>query len=144
MCADIIVAADTATFGMPETKAGILGEAGIMHRAIRQLPHRLALEMILTGERLGARRAFEVGLVNEVVGVDDLEAATGRWADKIVAVSPLAAQAAKQAVLSRAAAPLEVALATRYEQIEAYAFAADRTEGEHAFAERRPPEWKGR
>lgn len=143
LCADIIVAADTVKFSMPETKVGIIGEAGIMHRAIRQLPHRVAMAMILTGDRLIGDDALAYGLVNEVVPADELDAATARWVDKLLAASPLAVQAAKQAVLSRRDWPLEVALATRYEPIEDYAASADQEEGRLAFAERRPAQWRG-
>lgn len=144
MCADIIVAASNAQFGMPETKAGIMGECGIMHRAIRQLPHRIAMAMILTGERLPARDALTYGLVNEMVEAPELMNGAMRWVDKLCASSPLAAQAAKAAVLSRVDMPLELALSTRYEPIEAYAFAQDRLEGRRAFAEKRKPQWSGR
>jgi crotonobetainyl-CoA hydratase len=144
MCADVMVAASNTQFGMPETKAGIMGESGIMHRAIRQLPYRIAMTMILTGERMPVRDALNFGLVNEVVEPADLMAAAQRWADKLCAASPLAAQAAKAAVLSRLDMPLEVALATRYEPIEAYAFTEDRLEGRQAFAEKRKPQWQGR
>lgn len=144
MCADVMVAASNTQFGMPETKAGIMGESGIMHRAVRQLPYRIAMTMILTGERMPVKDALNFGLVNEVAEPADLMAAAQRWADKLCAASPLAAQAAKAAVLSRLDMPLEVALATRYEPIEAYAFTADRIEGRKAFAEKRKPQWQGR
>ncbi len=144
MCADIIVAADDTKFGLPEVRAGIIGECGVLHRAIRQLPHRIALAMILTGERLTAADAERFGLVNEVVPLDELADAATRWAEKLCAVSPLAAQAAKEAVLSQADMSLEVALATRYEPIEAYANSEDVAEGRKAFAERRAPRWSGR
>lgn len=144
LCADVIVAADTAKFSIPETKVGIIGEAGIMHRAIRQLPYRVALAMILTGERLDAERAYGCGVVNEVVPFADLDAAAQRWAEQVTAASPLAVQAAKDAVLSRYDWPLEVALATRFEPIEAYEHSRDRVEGRKAFAEKRAPEWQGR
>ncbi|GAA5063732.1 enoyl-CoA hydratase-related protein [Nocardia callitridis] len=144
MCADIIVAADTAKFGIPETKVGIIGEAGIMHRAIRQLPHHIAMALILTGERIDAELAQRYGLVNEVVPYDELFETATSWAERITAASPLAVQAAKDAVLSRAGWPLEVALATRYEPIEAYANSADRLEGRAAFAEKRAARWTGR
>jgi enoyl-CoA hydratase/carnithine racemase len=143
MCADVIVAADTTQFGMPEIKAGILGEAGIMHRSVRQLPYRIAMTMILTGDRLPAQDALGFGLVNEVVAFEELGDATAGWTEKLLGASPLAQQAGKEAVLSRLAQPLEIALATKYEPIEAYAQTSDVAEGKVAFAERRAPEWSG-
>jgi crotonobetainyl-CoA hydratase len=144
MCADIIVAAENAQFGLPETKVGIIGECGVVHRAIRQLPHHIAMAMILTGERVKTDTAERFGLVNEVVPYQDLEAASSKWADKICAASPLANQAAKAAVLSRVGYPLEVALMSRFEEIEQYADSADKREGELAASERRKPVWSGR
>lgn len=144
MCADIIVAADTAQFGLPETKVGIIGECGVVHRAIRQLPYHIAMAMILTGERIRADAAQQYGLVNEVVAYADLDATAGAWADKLNAASPLAVQAAKAAVLGRLGHPLEVALMSRFEEIEAYHDAADRLEGLAAASERRKPVWTGR
>lgn len=144
MCADIIVAADTAQFGLPETKVGIIGECGVVHRAIRQLPYHVAMAMILTGERIDADAARQYGLVNEVVAYADLDATARKWADRINAASPLAVQAAKAAVLGRLGYPLEVALMSRFEEIEAYHDAADRLEGLAAASERRKPVWTGR
>jgi enoyl-CoA hydratase/carnithine racemase len=144
MCADIIVAADTAQFGLPETKVGIIGECGVVHRAIRQLPYHIAMQLILTGERIKAEEARGFGLVNEVVPFSDLADAAERWATKLNAASPLAVQAAKAAALSRLGYPLEVALTTRFEAIERYAETEDKREGERAAAERRKPVWKGR
>ena len=144
MCADIIVAADTAQFGLPETKVGIIGECGVVHRAMRQLPHHIAMAMILTGERIKADVAERFGLVNEVVAYEALAAGAARWAAKINAASPLANQAAKAAALGRLGHPLEVALMTRFEPIEQYAESADKREGEAAAGERRKPVWTGR
>lgn len=144
MCADIIVAADTAQFGLPETKVGIIGECGVVHRAVRQLPHHIAMAMILTGERIKADAAERYGLVNEVVPYADLAATADKWAAKITAASPLANQAAKAAALGRLGYPLDVALMTRYEEIEQYAESADKREGEVAAGERRKPVWTGR
>lgn len=144
MCADIIVAADTAQFGLPETKVGIIGECGVVHRAVRQLPHHIAMAMILTGERIKADAAERFGLVNEVVAYADLEATAQKWAAKITAASPLANQAAKAAALGRLGYPLEVALSSRFEEIEQYAETADKREGEAAGGERRKPVWTGR
>jgi crotonobetainyl-CoA hydratase len=144
MCADVIVAADDAQFFIPEVKAGIIGEAGILHRAVRQLPHHIAMGMILTGDRLPAAKAEQYGLVNEVVPVDELTATADRWAHKITAAAPLAVQAAKDAALRGLGMPLEQALSTRYESIEAYAGTKDQLEGLAAFAEKRKPAWTGR
>jgi enoyl-CoA hydratase/carnithine racemase len=144
MCADIIVAADTAQFGLPETKVGIIGECGVVHRAIRQLPYHIAMQLILTGERIKADEARHYGLVNEVVPYADLAGAAENWAAKLNAASPLAVQAAKAAVLGRLGHPLEVALMTRFEPIEQYAATADKQEGERAAGERRKPVWTGR
>ena len=144
MCADIIVAADTTQFGLPEVKAGIIGESGVMHRAIRQLPHHIALGLVLTGDRLPAAEARSYGLVNEVVPYPELAAAARRWATKLTAASPLAQRAAKHAVLKGLQGSLETALSTKYEPIEAYADSEDVKEGRAAFTERRPPRWTGR
>lgn len=144
MCADIIVAADTARFGLPETAVGVIGECGVVHRAVRQLPYRVALAMILTGERLSASEALHHGLVNEVVDFGSLGDAAGWWCDRLLAASPLAVQAAKEAALSRLDHPLPVALASRFESIERYASSADHAESRAAFQEKRTPHWKGR
>ncbi|MBD1587505.1 enoyl-CoA hydratase-related protein [Pseudomonas typographi] len=144
MCADIIIAADSAVFAVPETKAGIIGECGVLHRAVRQLPQRVAMAMILTGDRLPAEDALKYGLVNEVVPFSELEAATARWAAKVLQASPLANQAAKQAAIHGLTLSLNAALGTRYEPIEAYAGSGDRLEGRLAFQEKRLPQWTGR
>ena len=144
MCADLIVAADTAQFGLPETKVGIIGECGVVHRAIRQLPHRVAMALILTGERIKADQALHYGLVNQVVPFAELGGAAQKWADKLLAASPLAVQAAKHAVLARRDMPLELALMSKFEPIEAYADSEDQKEGLAAASERRKPVWSGR
>ncbi|GAA4700898.1 enoyl-CoA hydratase-related protein [Pseudonocardia yuanmonensis] len=144
MCADVIVAADDAQFFIPEVKAGIIGESGILHRAVRRLPHHVAMGMILTGDRLPVTKAEQYGLVNEVVPVDELAATADRWAAKIMACAPLAVQAAKDAALRGLDMSLEQALGTRYEPIEAYAGTKDQLEGLAAFAEKRKPVWTGR
>lgn len=144
MCADIIIAADTTRFGLPETAVGVIGECGVVHRAIRQLPYRVALAMILTGEKLSATDALHHGLVNEVVDFGALEAVALRWCDRLLAASPLAVQAAKQAALSRLDHPLTTALTSRFEAIEHYQQTADHAESRVAFQQKRAPIWKGR
>eukprot|EP00919_Chromeraceae_sp_WS-2016_P054934 GHVR01130608.1.p1 GENE.GHVR01130608.1~~GHVR01130608.1.p1 ORF type:complete len:257 (+),score=41.95 GHVR01130608.1:401-1171(+) len=143
MCADIIVAADTAQFGLPETRHGIIGECGVVHRAIRQLPHHIAMAMILTGERIHSAAALQYGLVNQVVEYDMLQDTALTWAAKVNKCAPLANQAAKAAVLGRLGHPLEVALMTKFEEIEQYAESEDAKERDAAAAEGRRPNWTG-
>lgn len=144
MCADIIIAAESAQFGLPETKVGIIGECGVVHRAVRQLPYHVAMAMILTGERMNSVDAERYGLVNQVVPYADLAATAQIWADKINKAAPIANQAAKAAVNCRLGHPLEVALMTKFEVIEQYAGSADQKESEAAGIERRKPVWTGR
>ena len=144
MCADIIVAAENAQFGLPETRHGIIGECGVVHRAVRQLPYHIAMAMILTGERINATTAAQFGLANEVVPLEGLGAAAAEWAAKINKAAPLANQAAKAAVNGRLGYPLEVALMTRFEEIEQYAESEDVKERNAAGAEGRKPVWTGR
>lgn len=144
MCADIIVAAENAQFGLPETRHGIIGECGVVHRAVRQLPYHIAMAMILTGERINAATAAQFGLANEVVPLEGLGAAAAEWAAKINKAAPLANQAAKAAVNRRLGYPLEVALMTRFEEIEQYAESEDVKERNAAGAEGRKPVWTGR
>lgn len=144
MCADIIVAADDTKFGLPETKAGIIGESGVMHRALRQLPYRIAMALVLTGERMTADTALQYGLVNQVVPLGELAAAADAWAQRICAASPLAVQAAKYAATRGLTLSLENALSTKYEPIEKYAVSEDVKEGRRAFEEKRAPQWSGR
>jgi enoyl-CoA hydratase/carnithine racemase len=137
MCAD-------AQFGLPETRHGIIGECGVVHRAIRQLPHHIAMAMILTGERIDAAAAAQYGLVNEVVPYEGLADAAAKWAGKVTKCAPRANYAAKAAVLGRLGHPLEVALMTRFEEIEQYAASDDVRERNAASAEGRKPVWTGR
>lgn len=144
MCADIIVAAENAQFGLPETRHGIIGECGVVHRAVRQLPYHIAMAMILTGERINAAAAAQYGLANEVVPLENLAGAAAEWAAKINKAAPRANQAAKAAVNGRLGHPLEVALMTRFEEIEQYAESDDVKERNAAGAEGRKPVWTGR
>jgi crotonobetainyl-CoA hydratase len=102
------------------------------------------MAMILTGERIDAATAAQHGLVNQVVPFADLAEAAASWAGKINKAAPLANQAAKAAVNGRLGHPLEVALMTRFEEIERYAQSEDCRERDAAAAEGRRPVWTGR
>lgn len=143
LCADLIVAAEDTRFALPEARIGVIAEAGVVHRVVRALPHRVAMGLVVAGTSLHAEDALAFGLVNEVVPLAELDAAAMRWAQRVAEGAPLVVQAAKQAVEERLGWPLDVALATRYEPIEAYASTSDRQEAIDAFRQRRPPRWTG-
>lgn len=144
MCADIIIASDSAQFGLPETRHGIIGECGVVHRAMRQLPHKIAMAMILTGERINAAMALQYGLVNEVTDFQSLLQKAEEWAAKVNKCAPRANAAAKAAALGRLDYPLDTALQTRFEEIEQYSESEDVKERDRAAAEGRRPVWTGR
>jgi enoyl-CoA hydratase/carnithine racemase len=144
MCADIIVAAQNAQFGLPETRHGIIGECGVVHRVVRQLPHHIAMAMILTGERIDAAAAERFGMANQVVAPDQLIETAMAWAARINKASPLANQAALAAVRDGLSLSLEAALRTRFEEIESYSSSADAHERQAALEEGRRPVWSGR
>ncbi|KRB85603.1 crotonase [Sphingomonas sp. Root710] len=144
MCADIIVAASTTRFALPEARAGVIDHCGVVHRAVRQLPHHIAMAMILAGEPLDAGQALQYGLVNEVVEFNALEQAVARWVDKLLACSPLAVRAAKEAAVAGLRGSLPEALSRTYPGIRRYAKSGDRAEAVSAWAERRSASWAGK
>lgn len=144
MCADIVIAADDSRFRLPEARAGFIDHCGVVHRAIRQLPHHVAMAMIVASEPLDAARALQWGLVNETATRADMAATTERWTQKILACAPLAAQASKQAALLGLEHGLSEALNRRYPLIDAYAATADCIEAAAAWTEKRVPTWQGR
>ncbi len=143
LAADIIVAAEHAVFGLTEPKWGRMASTGIQ-RLPRQIPLKIAMGLILTGGRVDAYSALDMGLVNEVVPLAELMSAAERWAMQIVECAPLAVRASKQAALLGADLPLETALFRRYSLQEMVSGSVDRAEGAKAFAEKRRPVWQGR
>ena len=99
LACDIIIAADHATFGLPEPRVGLLAAAGGVHRLPRTIPLKIAMGMMLTGKPVGVAEAARLGLVNEVVPLADLMPAAERWARAICECSPLSVQATKQAAM---------------------------------------------
>jgi crotonobetainyl-CoA hydratase len=143
MCADMIVAADDTRFGLPETAAGIIGHCGVVHRAVRRLPHAIAMAMVLSDERLDARSAERFGLVNAVVKAEELLRTALELASRVAACSPLANQAAKAAAICGLDESLTDALAARYPAIERYALTNDSKEAMQARSQGRRPKWSG-
>jgi dehydration protein DpgD len=144
LACDIIVASEESRFGLPEARLGLVAGAGGVFRLTRQMPFRSALGHLLTGRRLDAARAFELGLVNEVVPAAALDKAVDRWLEDLLACAPLAVRAIKEAALASSALPLEDAFTARYAWEERRMRSEDALEGPRAFMEKRPPRWQGR
>jgi enoyl-CoA hydratase/carnithine racemase len=144
LACDIRIAAETAEMGLTEVRLGIIPGAGGTQRLARVAGVAAAKELTLTGRRIGAARARELGLVSEVVPPAELPAAAARWAAEIAGAAPLALTAAKRAIDEGIALPLREALAVERERYEEVLVSEDRNEGLAAFAEKRPPVYKGK
>jgi enoyl-CoA hydratase/carnithine racemase len=141
MC-DLCVAAEGARFGITEARWG----RGAPWAAPLPwlVPPRVALELLLTGEPIDARRAYEVGLVNRVVPDAALRQEAGRLAATVAANAPLSVRAAKAMVHATAGRDLEQAVEEGWRLFEPVYLSEDAQEGPRAFLEKRPPVWKGR
>jgi dehydration protein DpgD len=144
LACDIIIADEDATFALPEARLGLVAGAGGVFRLTRQLPWKVAMGILLTGRSLSARRAYELGLVNEIVAADDLDACVEEWVAAILRCAPLSVRATKEAAFRSAAMSLEAAFATRYPWEERRMHSRDATEGPIAFAQKRTPRWEAR
>jgi crotonobetainyl-CoA hydratase/dehydration protein DpgD len=144
LACDIIIAEPSASFALPEAQLGLIAGAGGVFRLTRQAPYRVAMGHLLTGRPMSAARAFELGLVNEVVETDRLDACVDEWAADIVRCAPLAVRAVKEVAGTAYSLSLPDAFAARYEWEERRMRSRDAREGPAAFAEKRPPRWEGR
>tara|TARA_B100001059_G_scaffold220519_1_gene242620 strand:- start:341 stop:787 length:447 start_codon:yes stop_codon:yes gene_type:complete len=141
---DIIIAADDAKFGIPEVKRGLAAGAGGLYRLPRQMPERVAMELALTGDFIAAERAYELGLINRVVGSGCALAAAQEMAAKIAANGPLAVAASMMVVSQAQDWTLDEAAQKQAEYLKPVFSSEDAIEGATAFAEKRAPEWQGR
>ena len=141
---DIRIATPHATFGLMEAKRGLFAGGGSTVRLPRQMPYPAAMEFLLTAEALPAARALELGLLNEIVDEDVLQDRALEWAHRITANAPLAVQATKESVVRAFGGGLEDAYATETEISHRIFATEDAAEGPCAFAEKRPPVWRGR
>jgi E-phenylitaconyl-CoA hydratase len=141
---DIRVAVEHATFGVAEVKRGLIAGNGGTQRIIKQLPHAIAMELLLTGDSIDAETALRWGLVNRVVPAADLMPAAMEFAKRIARNAPLAVQAAKELALR--SRDLDLSSGLRLEQVvnRMLQFSEDAREGPTAFAEKRPPAFKGK
>jgi enoyl-CoA hydratase/carnithine racemase len=144
LACDLRLAADTAEMGLVETRLGIIPGAGGTQRLARVAGVAAAKELILTGRRIGAARARELGIVSEIVAAGDLPAAAARLAAEVSACGPLAVAQAKRAIDDGLDRPLSEGLGIERACYEVVLASDDRNEGLAAFAEKRPPVFKGR
>jgi enoyl-CoA hydratase len=144
LAGDIILASDTASFGQPEINLGIIPGFGGTQRLPRLIGRTRALELILTGRRISAQEAFELGLVNRVVPADQLMATAQEIAAAIGQKAPIAVGLAKRAIYEG----LEMGPRAGNEAEMTYFGLAigteDRREGTSAFLEKRSPHWQGK
>lgn len=144
LACDIIVAADHAEVGLPEPRRGLIAGALGVHRLPRQAPLKAAMGYMLTGRHIPAQRAYELGLVNEVVPLEQLDAAVDAWVNDILRCAPLSVRATKEAAMIGLNTSLPEAERGRYEWETRRRASADSVEGPRAFAEKRTPNWQGK
>ena len=148
LAADLMVAADTAEFALPEVKLGMMADSGGVLRLPKRLPRAIAAELLLTGRRMGAAEAQSWGLVNRVVPLAQLPEAARELAWQIVNAAPLAIAALKQVMRETETQTIQQAYQTlRSGSLPAYGAmlkSEDAKKGPRAFAEKRLPVWRGR
>ncbi len=139
---DLRIAAEHATFGLGEVRWGIIPTGGSHIRLPRQIPWAVAMELLLTGRPITAKRAYDIGLVNEVVAADQLMPTALKWAETICRNGPLAVRTAKEIAVRalglESGFVLEKAIGARVLTSE------DAKEGPRAFLEKRAPRFSGR
>ena len=144
LAADLVVASSRSAFGLAEVKRNLIAGAGGLFRLPRAIGRAAALEMILTGDPLDAKRAYDLGMINRLVAVDEVIPAAVELANKIATSAPLAVWASRRVVLASAYESDERLIAMTNDEFGRILQSDDTKEGLTAFIEKRPPQWKGR
>jgi enoyl-CoA hydratase/carnithine racemase len=145
LACDVVIAADSARFGLPEPRVGLIAGAGGIHRLTRQIPLKQAMGMLMTGRLIDGEEGRRLGFVNEVVPAAQLMDAAERWASEMLECSPLLLQITKESAQAGFGVPVDEAIALDWEdRIPRMLASEDYVEGPKAFAEKRAPVWTGR
>jgi enoyl-CoA hydratase/carnithine racemase len=141
---DMIVASESAEFGQPEIMLGIIPGAGGTQRLARTIGKQRAMELVLTGRRIGAEEAFRMGIVNQLAGKEDWLAKAVELAQVVARRPPIAVRLGKEAVLAAEETALSAGLDYERRLYEIAMATEDRIEGMTAFIEKRKADFKGR
>ncbi|MGH9087284.1 MAG: crotonase/enoyl-CoA hydratase family protein [Acidimicrobiales bacterium] len=144
LACDLVVAADHATFGIPEAKRGLVAAGGGLVRLPKRVPTAVALEMALTGDPLDAERAYALGLVNRVVPRHQLMDEAMSLAERIADNAPLSVRHSKEVMRQARDLPEAAAWQVNDQAVSVVFASSDAMEGPVAFAEKRRPNWQGR
>lgn len=144
LACDLIVAAEGTRLGIPEVKRSLVAAGGALLRLPRRIPYHVAMELALTGEPILAERAAALGLVNRVVPAGTTVAAALALADEVASGAPLALVASKRILQQQWDWPGDEAFERQAAISEPVFGSEDAHEGAVAFAEKRPPIWRGR
>ncbi len=144
MTCDMIIASETARFGQPEIKIGVMPGAGGTQRLTRAIGKAKAMEMVLTGKFISADEALSLRLINKVVPVEMYLREAAKVAGEIAQMSPIATQLAKEAVNRAFETHLDEGLQFERKNFYLCFSSEDQKEGMKAFIEKRKPEYRGR
>jgi enoyl-CoA hydratase len=144
LACDLVVAARGAKFGLPEVRRGLVARGGGLFRLPRLIPRALALELLLTGDLIGAERAESMGLVNRIVPDGGAASEAIAFAQRLAENAPLALAATKQIVVESSDWPLGECFDRQAPIADPIFASEDAREGALAFADKRAPVWRGR
>lgn len=144
LAADIVVATTRSAFGLAEVRRNLVAAAGGLFRLPRAIGRGPAMDAILTGEPIEARRAYDLGLVSRLVEPGAALDEALRLAQQIVVAAPLAVRASRRVVLAAEHEDDDTLRKMSWQLLEELLASQDASEGLRAFAEKRPPQWQGR